>query len=340
MKGINQPVSFSVEFGVNYITHLYTLAGAGFEDKSYLEKYGDSIIKEELECLKANAHLMSFLRRDHGPFAGLLYFTPSYFNFTSQDEFAEYLHSWARAVKQRDFALFEKYSLNTQNDIGLFQVDDDTWENQVLPLEKIFTRLGRIFVDNLDSYKTEIWPEVQPIFMHRAEALNTQIQPNLINRWEEITGYKFEPGKYKVVLFFAGADGPSWNNVALHKNTAFYNHDAKHMLTMLSHEIGIHTLLPHFRETISDFEDKLPDITAENLYGNVSYMAFESLAAFYNEKILKKAQSTGQASNDYPLFKDIYDALYHPKRQPLDLYVKGIRLYLDKKIAPRDGVPL
>lgn len=44
-----------------------------------------------------------------------------------------------------------------------------------------------------------------------------------IDKWEEVTGYDFGDNDYYVAHFYAGKNGPSWNNVSLYKNTAYFN---------------------------------------------------------------------------------------------------------------------
>ena len=57
--------------------------------------------------------------------------------------------------------------------------------------------------------------------LKKAQALNRKIERNLISKWEQVTGYKFQRKEYCVNLFYAGAHGPSFNNLSLDKNTAF-----------------------------------------------------------------------------------------------------------------------
>ncbi len=72
---------------------------------------------------------------------------------------------------------------------------------------------------------------------------------------------------------------------------------------MISHEVGIHILLSHLDHLIRQFEREIPRITDNpRIYGNVSYMAFESLAAFYNKKVLERYTMDVQSSNDLHYF--------------------------------------
>lgn len=60
-------------------------------------------------------------------------------------------------------------------------------------------------------------------------------------------------------------------------------------------------------------------------------MAFESLAAFYHDMLPGNKLSTGRESNDYAVFKGIFQDLHTNGAEPLDLYVQGVRKYLTIK---------
>ncbi len=172
------------------------------------------------------------------------------------------------------------------------------------------------------------------ILLKKAQALNRKIERNLIAKWEQVTGYKFQRKEYCVNLFYAGANGPSFNNLSLDKNTAFYNIDEGNMLDMISHEWGIHVLLPHLRTLKWQFEREIPRITDNpRIYGNVSYMAFESLAAFYNRKVLGRNASDVDTSNDYQRFFAIYNRLYQDKLDPVKMYELGVKEYIREYTA-------
>jgi len=170
-----------------------------------------------------------------------------------------------------------------------------------------------------------VWPKVRPILVDRAAALNGKIQPGLIEKWEEITGLEFQGSQYRVVLYYAGKKGPSWNNLSLEKNSAYYNHSDEHMLGMISHEIGIHVMLPVLEEYITKYLHEIPRIEKPGINGDVSYMAFESLAAFYNELVSDGKLHTGYDSNDYPFFKTLFGELLKEGASPLDMYIQAVK---------------
>lgn len=204
IKEAGRQVFFDVELGVNYVTHLYTLAKAGFDDPAYVKQYASSLMPTSLEYLRANAELYSFYGRDQGPFADLLYFTPSYFNFETTEEFSDYFAAWDEAIKRKSHRPFEQYTLHSQHMIRFFSADDQTWKQEILPLDRVFAKIGRIYVDNFDTYKKEIWPNIHPVLIRCSQVLNQMMEPNLIEHWEECTGLQFEKEHYKIILYFAG----------------------------------------------------------------------------------------------------------------------------------------
>jgi hypothetical protein len=95
------------KIGVNCVVHVYTLAGAGFTDEDYAAAHGHTIPAADLEFLRENAGLLSFLRQDSGPFSGICYFAPARMNLKSREEFARYYAAWNRALAAKSFAPLE-----------------------------------------------------------------------------------------------------------------------------------------------------------------------------------------------------------------------------------------
>lgn len=326
-KNKTNQVYTDVELGVNYVTHIYTIAEAGFEDKDYLTKYGDTISIADKEYLNEHSRFMSFTRKDHGPFAGQLFFIPSYFNMRTKKNYENYFQAWIQAIKEKSFLYLEKYQCFNHDYREMFKADSEKWE-KILEIEPIYNRIGKIYVDNIENYCNNVWPEIRPWLLKKSQELNKKIEKNLILKWEKITGYKFKKDAYCILLFYAGANGPSFNNLSLDKNTAFYNYNEKYMLDMISHELGIHILLPYLSKAINKFERNISRINNPEIYGNVSYIALESLATFYNMEVFNRETMDIHSSNDYNKFSSIYSELYHINLDPLSIYEKGVEEYI------------
>ena len=52
--------------------------------------------------------------------------------------------------------------------------------------------------------------------------------------------------------------------------------------------LSIHILLPHLGELFNKYQQEISRIDIPDVYGNVAYNAFESLAHFYNRKVLNR----------------------------------------------------
>ncbi|MEJ6951364.1 hypothetical protein [Natronospora cellulosivora (SeqCode)] len=316
----------TVEVGVNYVTHLYTLAKA-FEDEEYYKKYQSSISVEDRDYLKSNMDLMAFQGTDHGYLAVFLYFMPSYSNIETKEGYENYFFDFNKALKDRSFSPLKKYCPE------IYHFDDETWQKSILPdlitIKEVFRKIADIYIENIDYYLKKIWPEVKTILEERSRQLNKNIQLGLIEKWEQVTGYKFVGDNYYFVLYYAGANGPSFNNLSLEKNTAFYDHEQNFLLDMFSHELGIHVLLPDLIDLISKYEKELPRINKPDVYGLVSYMAFETMAIFLNRKVL--ARETCEASKwiDFTTFNEIYIKIYSHGMSPLEMYEKAVNEYME-----------
>ncbi|MFW6029204.1 MAG: hypothetical protein ACOCRO_03000, partial [Halanaerobiales bacterium] len=118
-------------------------------------------------------------------------------------------------------------------------------------------------------------------------------------------------------------------NLSLEKNTVFYDHDQDIMLDMFSHELGIHVLLPVLYKLMSKYEENLPRINKPDIYGLVSYTAFETLATFLNRKVLKRETFDVSSRNDFSTFNEIYTELYSEGMNPVEMYENAIERYME-----------
>ncbi len=318
------------ELGVNYVVHVYTLARAGFRDDDYAVRFGDTIPAADLEFLQENAALISFLRQDSGPFAGACYFVPAGMNLDSREDYARYYSAWNRALEARTFAPLEALSdPGLENSRGLFALGDEDWRTKIVPLVPVFVRIGKIFTESFDAYAGRVWPSVKPILEERARVLNERLSPlDLIPSWEKATGYGFGDGGYCVSLFYAGKNGPSFNNTGLHKNTVYFGMEEARLLDMISHEVGIRVMMPRLQRLLQEFRRDVPKIESPHIYGNVGYMAFESLAAYYNRRVLGRAGSDIYCPNDPLAFLEIFGKLDGPGVSPENLFREGVREYI------------
>lgn len=243
----------------------------------------------------------------------------------TKKEYEDYFQAWRQALKE-DYIPVKKYY--SAHDYSQYLNMDEILRNAIhtiKPLESIFNRIGEIYINNFYTYYNVIWP----ILSEKSQQLNEKIENGLIERWETVTGYKFLKDRYYVVLFYAGKQGPSWNNLSFDKNSVFYNDEEECMLDMISHELGIHVLLPHLGELFNKYQQEISRIDVPDVYGNVAYNAFESLATFYNRKVLNRGTHDFYEGHDMDKFLAIYSELYDDNLDPLNMYNEGVKRYLE-----------
>lgn len=322
-----KPLIIDCELGINFVTHLYTLANAGFTDECYYNKFQHLIPSEDIKFLQDHASLLAFDRRDHGKFAYSLFFVPAGLNFQKKSTYEEYFAAWDQAVNSKNANYLAPYSTDFGSFDSLCDVTKEEWEQIVLS-QWIFKRIGEIYCSHFDIYKNNIWPEIKEILSTRSHELLKVVPENLICKWESITKKNFICDKYSFLLYYAGAQGPSFNNLSRSKNSAFYALNTDYLIDMISHEIGIFTIQPYIWEDLHLFEEGNYTVNKAGTYRNVSYIAFESMASFYNELLLGRKTNCAKSSNDYSAFKEIYQDLYHQGYSVEGMYKQGVLSYI------------
>ena len=67
---------------VNYVTHLYTLAGLGFSDSVYTAKYGHTLPGAAIDTLQKYKEYLTFGQGENGPLSW-------FFFMVAQEKFAD-----------------------------------------------------------------------------------------------------------------------------------------------------------------------------------------------------------------------------------------------------------
>ena len=129
---------------------------------------------------------------------------------------------------------------------------------------------------------------------------------SLVKDWEQVTGYTWHRGDYHWLLYRAGDQGPSYNNLNDTTNTVWY--------------------------ILEKMKDYTRELNSEQDLTYVPWSAFESLACWYNCKIEGKetAEFSDFEKADVHIFCQIYDRLSKDDiNDPAELYYKGIMEYLN-----------
>ena len=273
---------------VNYVTHLYTLAELGFSDSVYAAKYGHTLPQAAIDTLQKYKEYLTFEQGENGPLS-------CFFFRVAQETFAD-----ADALKN----IMDGYR---EEALRLGAPVDE----MAIP-----TAIANVYVENYDYYLREVYPQAKADMEERQQLLSQKVQElSFVKDWERVTGYKWNRGDYHWLLYRAGKNGPSYNNLNDSTNTVWYNQSVDYQLAM-------------FMEEMKEYTRKL-DSDRDLTY--VPWGAFESLACWYNCKIAgqKTADYHAFGNADVQTFCEIYDSLSEDGiSDPAELYRIGIMEYL------------
>jgi len=289
---------------VNYVTHLYTLAELGFSDSVYAAKYGHTLPQAAIDTLQKYKDLLIFGQGENGPL--------SWFFFrVAQETFAD-----ADALKN----IMDGYR---EEALRLGAPADE----MAIP-----TAIANVYVENYDYYLREVYPQAKADMEERRQLLSQKVQElSFVKDWERVTGYKWNRGDYHWLLYRAGKNGPSYNNLNDSTNTVWYNQNIDYQLAMFSHEFGIFLMQDSINPIYEETKEYTRKLKSKRDLTYVPWSAFESLACWYNCKIAGKetADYSAFSEADVQTFCKIYDRLSKEGvTNPAELYRIGIMEYL------------
>ena len=239
---------------INYVTHLYTLAGIGGEDAEYCSSYAGTLPQEAIDTLSHYSTYLQFGRTVNGALAG-----PFFFGVASED------------IPDREAmeAVVERIIAESAS-----QPDG---------VKRACRAVGNVYVDNYQHYLDSVYPRVKRQLAGRIDTLNAMLGENtIIADWQRVLGRKWEYGDYRFLLFRAGENSPSFNDLNKNTNTLYYNIETDFAMAMFSHEFGIFmmrdTIMPIFMEMRQKLEE-------DGRSPYIPWNAFESLACWYGCKI-------------------------------------------------------
>jgi len=297
---------------INYVTHLYTLAGLGFEDEEYVSSYGSAVSVGDLDVLRSCADYLIQGRGQGGELAGCFFFGVAARNLNDGSAMKDYLDS-------------ELAGMNAPDE-----------------MQDAFRRIESVYVSNYDSYISDVYPLVKAELQERIDMFNSRLKGNtIVSDWENVTGLKWKYGTYTFLLYRAGADGPSYNNLNKNTNTLYFNQDTEYTMSMFSHEFGIFLMMEDVMEAYGKMTDLCSRSVSSRDLTYVPWSAFESLSCWFGSRI------AGEKSVDYynfqeadaSAFYEIYDSLYHAGVTSVSqLYEKAVKVYIGPSVE-RTGIP-
>ncbi|MBR5763244.1 MAG: hypothetical protein IKX93_01310 [Bacteroidaceae bacterium] len=292
---------------INYVTHLYTLAGLGFSDEEYSAKYIGSVAKADLDTLRKYKDLLSFGRGEGGMFARMFFFAVGGETFSDSN-----------ALK----AMIDRYRKMAEEQVP--------GQDMTIP-----NAITKVYVDNYDRYLKEVYPQAKKDMEERQKLLNKNLRKaSFVNDWEAATGYRWNHGDYHWLLFRAGKQGPSYNDLNKNTNSVYYNQSFDYQMAMFSHEFGIFLMQDSIAPIFEEMKTYTRKLGTTKDLTFVPWGAFESLSCWFNNKIAGKETADFKSFNnaDVQTFCKIYDGLSAEGiKSPAELYRKGIMKYLTLK---------
>lgn len=314
-----------VEGFPNYVFHLYSVAGIGYENE-YGAVYKETVKKDDREYLSQNKELLGFANGRFGSLAPAFLFVPLYINPKSKEEVKEYFRLLNQALEKEEYSVFiDKYS-EKLNNINEHWVPFNAKEylQEITQFKEVVKRISDIYVNNYDNYIERVWSVEKEKLISKREKLIKEIDEyNLIEKWQEATGKSFKYSVYQIVLCSANESGANAVSVAYERNHFYYEPNTKinHLVEYISHEVGTHLLFDTFKKVMSSGKYEY----------SLVYKAYESLAAFYNNKIIFSNRDLSVDFDDYDEvhFFEIYNQIHKntPDISLEELLVKGIEEY-------------
>ena len=291
---------------VNYVTHLYTLAGLGFADSTYAAKYGNTLSQAAIDTLQKYKGYLTFGQGEGGMLAGPFFFGVSGENIPNIDSMQVVMN----------VVMNEGKKANAPADVMAAA-----------------HAIAGVYMDHYDAYLKDVYPQVKADMEERQQLLSQKIEKqSFVKDWERVTGYTWHRGDYHWLLYRAGQKGPSYNNLNDSTNTVWYNQDIDYQLAMFSHEFGIFLMQDSIDPIVEEFKGYTRKLESERDLTYVPWSAFESLACWYNCKIAghEIADYRAFSEADVQTFCRIFDRLSKEGiSDPAELYRKGIMEYLE-----------
>ena len=301
-------VLFEIRPEVNYVTHLYTLAGLGFSDDEYTAKYGNTLPNAAVDTLQKYKDYLTFGQGEGGMLAAPFFFIVSSESFVNADSLQTVLKSL---------------------------MADERMTSAPQEVRTAARAIAKVYADNYDDYIKNVYPRVVKDMQERQSLLTQKMQnTSLVSDWERVTGYTWNRGNYHWLLYRAGEYGPSYNNVNDTTNTVFYNQSIDFQLSMFSHEFGIFLMQDSIMPIFQEMKEYIGNLNSERDLTFVPWSAYESLACWYNCKIADGETEDYRNFDeaDVKTFCQIFDRLSATGiNDPAELYRKGIMEYLKEK---------
>lgn len=330
-------IGIDYKIGINYVTHLYTLGNIGYKDVEYESKFGMLLSEKDKTILQEHKDLLKFGQGRVGKLTRCFFFIPAYLDLKTKEEYELYFSYIEDAIKNKKIGPVMDYFPNEKEELF-----SDEAITAIASVEQEFKEISQVYLRNINVYVKDIYPQIVNELENQKKYLNNSIiDKNILVKWQKVTNYTWNKGDYIFLLFRAGKNGPSFNNLSENINSCYYNIDEKYIVDMFSHEFGIFLMFDSIMPLTEKYKIKYPEYKNEYTIGRVDWMAFEMLSVFFNMKINdKKTMDYYTFKHSDPVaFMEIYSKLYEKGiTNPKDLYCKGIEEYMKQGGYWNNGV--
>lgn len=235
-------VSCVVESVPSYLAHVLSIARVGFESE-YSDRYAHTVNQRDALWLKENEDLFKWGNGKSGPLTGYGLFLLGYVSPEGPDGIETYFNALLNMAEDGNpSCLFESFpSLERLQEIW-GPLNRPEAVEMLRALSEAIEQLKNILVENWDGFQVEAWPIEKPKVISKADAINTQLQNlDLIDNWENATGFTFQAENYQYVLSSGMKNGPGFNSLGYGRNWVYY--DIPFLLAGIVHEVGSHLLM-------------------------------------------------------------------------------------------------
>lgn len=269
-------VSCVVESIPSYMGHMLSIARVGFESE-YSDRYSQSVKQEDINWLKENEELLKWGNGKAGPLTGYGLFMLGYVNPDGPEGIESYYNSLLAMAKNGDMSqLFHFYPRLERFHEIWGPLNDPRAIEMLRALGGEIEQLKKVFVENWDCFLNEVWPQEKPKVIAQANVINKRLQEvNLIDNWENATGFTFQSDSYEYILSSGMKNGPRFNSLGYGRNWVYY--DTPFLLEGIVHEIGSHLLMRLQGELQREYDFSLLYNVYETLCSFLTKMIFSDL---------------------------------------------------------------
>ncbi len=107
---VSGKVTIDYNVGINYVTHLYTLANIGFADEEYCNKYSHTVPLEDIKILQKYQEYLRFENGKSGLLTSNFFFIPAYANLKNKSDLTEPLEGGKLVCGLRKIKVWSSFS--------------------------------------------------------------------------------------------------------------------------------------------------------------------------------------------------------------------------------------